>query len=283
MGDIVNESMLGVMGEGVENEAWLRGVELSLLCCLPMAINTLIKLKVFDVMANADIEKEEGMERGLYSVEEIVSRMSSSVIPDANIRVSVALDRLLRVVASHGVVHADIGHDPFTKHPTRRYGLNLVSQYFVHNGSSLAPLLRLSVDPVTIKSWHVLHEAVLDGGQPFAKAHDGLDVFEYGQHDPHFGSIFNTAMANGSTIPIRDLLDSYPTCFDDINILVDVGGGHGSSLHLIISRFPHIRGINFDQPHVISLAPNYSGTQLWQAHLLSDIHNEFEMFVKTKK
>ena len=262
MGDIVNESMLGVMGEGVENEAWLRGVELSLLCCLPMAINTLIKLKVFDVMANADIEKEEGMERGLYSVEEIVSRMSSSVVPDANIRVSVALDRLLREVASHGVVHADIGLDPFTKHPTRKYGLNLVSQYFVHNESSLAPMLCLSVDPIIIKSWHILHEAVLDGAQPFAKAHDGLDVFEYGQHDPHFGSIFNTAMANGSTIPIRDLLDSYPTCFDDINILVDVGGGHGSSLHLIISRFPHIRGINFDQPLVISLAPNYSGTQL---------------------
>ena len=276
MGEIVKDSMHGVRGEA---EAWLRAIELSSLCCLPMAINTLIKLKAFDAMANADIEKEESTERGLYSAEEIVSRMSSSVLPDAKMRVSITLDRILRVVASHGIVHVDIRHDPFTKHPIRRYGLNLVSQYFVHNESSLAPLLGLCVDPITIKSWHFLHEAVLDGGQPFAKANDGLDVFEYGQHDPHFASIFHTAMANVSTIPIRDLLDSYPTCFDDINTLVDVGGGHGASLHLIISRFPHIRGINFDQPHVISRAPKYSGIAI-VAGISNVSYDGFEMLVK---
>ena len=260
MGDIVNESMHRVMSEGgLEDQPWLRAVELSLLCCLPMAMSTLIQLKVFDVMAHADTEKGGTTERGLYSAEEIASRMSS-VLPDARTRVSVALDRILRVVASHGVVHANVDRDPFTKHPTRRYGLNLVSQCFVHDDSCLAPL-HLCAGPVTIKPWHFLHECVLDGGQPFAKAHDGLDLFAYGQTDPHFGSIFNSVMTNGSIVPICDLLDSYPTCFDDINILVDVGGGHGSSFHFIISRFPHIRGINFDQPHVISLAPNYSRTQ----------------------
>ena len=274
MGDIVNESMHRVMSEGgLEDQPWLRAVELSLLCCLPMAMSTLIQLKVFDVMAHADTEKGGTTERGLYSAEEIASRMSS-VLPDARTRVSVALDRILRVVASHGVVHANVDRDPFTKHPTRRYGLNLVSQYFVQNESSLAPLLCLSVDPVTIKSWHVLHEAILDDGQPFSKAHNGLDLFEYGQLDPHFGSTFNFAMTSYCALPIRYLLESYPTCFDDVNILVDVGGGHGSSLHSIISHFPHIRGINFDQPHVISLAPHYSGTQLWQAsHLLYDLMN----------
>ena len=227
-----------------------------------MSINTLIKLKAFDFMANTDTEKCGTTEGGLCSAEEIVSRMSSSVLAYlAKTRVSIGLDRLLRVVASHGVVHGDIGHDAFTKHPTRKYGLNLVSQYFVQNESSLAPLLCLSVDPVTIKSWHVLHEAILDDGQPFSKAHNGLDLFEYGQLDPHFGSTFNFAMTSYCALPIRYLLESYPTCFDDVNILVDVGGGHGSSLHSIISHFPHIRGINFDQPHVISLAPNYSRTQ----------------------
>ena len=264
MGEIVIESVHGVMCGGVQDEAWLRAVELSSLYCLPMAINTLIKLKVFDVLADADIEKD-GMERKLYSTEEIVSRMSS-VLPDARTRVSIALDRLLRVVASHGGVHANTDNDPFTNHPTRKYGLNLVSQYFVQKEPSMAHPFLLSLDPVILKSWDILHDAILDGGQPFAKAHNGLDIFAYGQLDPHFGSMFNSAMANHSAMLIRDLLNSYPTCFNDINVIVDVGGGLGSSLHSIISHFPHLRGINFDQPHVVSRAPKYPGMQLWQAY-----------------
>ena len=262
MGEIVKDSMHGVRDEA---EAWLRAVELSSLCCLPMAINTLIKLKAFDAMANADIEKEESTERGLYSAEEIVSQMSRRVLSNDKMRVSIALDRILRVVASHGVVRADIAHDPFTKHSTRTYGLNLVSQHFVHkeHEHSLAPLVLINQDHVFMQPWQFLDEAVLDGGQPFAKAHNGLDAFAYGQLDPRFDSLFNSAMANHSALIIHDLLDSCATCFDDINVLVDVGGGLGSSLHLIISRFPHIRGINFDQPHVISGAPKYSGRQSW--------------------
>ena len=277
MGEIVNESGHGVMCGGVQDEAWLRAVELTSLCSLPIAINTLIKLKVFDVMADADIEKD-GTEQQLYSTEEIVSRMSS-VLPDARTRVSIALDRLLRVVASHGVVHANIDHDPFTKHSTRMYGLNLISQYFVQKEPSLAYPFLLSLDPVVMRPWDILHEAILDGGQPFAKTHNGLDIFAYGQLDPHFGSIFNSAMANHSALLIRDLLNSYPTCFNDINVIVDVGGGLGSSLHSIISRFPHIRGINFDQPHVISRAPKYSGIAI-VAGISNVSYDGFEMLVK---
>ena len=233
-----------------------------------MGLKTLIKLEVFDVMANADIEKD-ATERGLYSTEEIVSRMHVS--PNAKMSVSIALDRILRVVASHGVIHAKIDHDTFNKHPTRKYGLNLVSQYFVNKEHSLAPMVLMNQDSVFMETWHFLHEAILDGGQPFKKAHNGLDAFAYGQLDPRFDSLFNSAMANHSALIICDLLKCCPTCFDDINVLVDVGGGLGSSLHLIISRFPHIRGINFDQPHVISRAPIYSGRQLWQAYLVYDI------------
>ena len=235
-----------------------------------MGLKTLIKLEVFDVMANADIEKD-ATERGFYSTEEIVSRMNVS--PDAKMRVSIALDRILRVVASHGVIHAKIDHDTFNKHPTRKYGLNLVSQYFVNKEHSLAPMVLMNQDSVFMETWHFLHEAILDGGQPFKKAHNGLEAFEYGQLNPRFDSIFNSAMASHSALLIGALLNSYPTCFHDINVLVDVGGGLGSSLHTIVSHFPHIRGINFDQPHVISLAPKYSGRQLWQAYLMYDIMN----------
>ena len=94
-----------------------------------MGLKTLIKLEVFKVMANVDIEKD-ATERGLYSTEEIVSRMHVS--PNAKMSVSIALDRIFRVITSHGVVRAKNDHDTFNKHPTRKCGLNLVSQYFVN-------------------------------------------------------------------------------------------------------------------------------------------------------
>lgn len=50
--------------------------------------------------------------------------------------------------------------------------------------------------------------------------------------------------------------------FQDVNCLVDVGGGLGSSLALITAKYPHIRGINFDLPHVVAAAPPYPGTLL---------------------
>jgi hypothetical protein len=40
---------------------------------------------------------------------------------------------------------------------------------------------------------------------------------------------------------------------------VDVGGGTGSSLALIAAKYPHIRGINYDRPHVVAASPAYPG------------------------
>jgi hypothetical protein len=49
--------------------------------------------------------------------------------------------------------------------------------------------------------------------------------------------------------------------FKDIKTLVDVGGGTGKTLETIISSYPHIRGINYDLPHVIADAPTIPGNR----------------------
>ena len=50
--------------------------------------------------------------------------------------------------------------------------------------------------------------------------------------------------------------------FEHFKQLVDVGGGLGVNLNLITSLYPHIKGINFDLPHVIEDAPSYPGTYI---------------------
>lgn len=70
--------------------------------------------------------------------------------------------------------------------------------------------------------------------------------------------VFNKAMAGHTKIYMRALLDAYHG-FEDVKVLVDVGGGFASSLSLITARYPHIKGINFDQPHVIDACPELPG------------------------
>ncbi|KAJ7951390.1 Caffeic acid O-methyltransferase [Quillaja saponaria] len=67
-------------------------------------------------------------------------------------------------------------------------------------------------------------------------------------------------MINHTTIVMKEVLESYKG-FQHINGLVDVGGGLGITLNLITSKYHHIKGINFDLPHVIKHAPSYPGVE----------------------
>ena len=44
---------------------------------------------------------------------------------------------------------------------------------------------------------------------------------------------------------MEKILDTYKA-FVGIKELVDVGGGTGAALNLIVSKYPHIRDVNFD-------------------------------------
>ena len=57
---------------------------------------------------------------------------------------------------------------------------------------------------------------------------------------------------------MKKILETYRV-FEGLNTLVDVGGGIGVTLNMIVSKYPTLRGINFDLPHVIEDAPTYPG------------------------
>uniref|UniRef100_A0A7N2MCP7 O-methyltransferase C-terminal domain-containing protein n=1 Tax=Quercus lobata TaxID=97700 RepID=A0A7N2MCP7_QUELO len=54
----------------------------------------------------------------------------------------------------------------------------------------------------------------------------------------------------------KHIIKSYKG-FEQLRQLVDVGGSLGVNLNLITSKYPHIKGINFDLHHVIQHAPPY--------------------------
>uniref|UniRef100_A0A453M975 O-methyltransferase C-terminal domain-containing protein n=1 Tax=Aegilops tauschii subsp. strangulata TaxID=200361 RepID=A0A453M975_AEGTS len=112
---------------------------------------------------------------------------------------------------------------------------------------------------------YYLKDVALEGGQPFHRAH-GMTAYEYNSTDPRANCLFNEAMLNHSTIITKKLLEFYRG-FDNVETLVDVAGGVGATAHAITSKYPHIKGVNFDLPHVISEAPPYPGVQ----HIAGDM------------
>ncbi|GMH18332.1 hypothetical protein Nepgr_020173 [Nepenthes gracilis] len=126
-------------------------------------------------------------------------------------------------------------------------------------------------DKVELKSWHYLKEAVLEGEIAFNKAH-GTTIFAYNEVDSTFNKVFNSAMSDPSILITKKILEAYKG-FEGLSSLVDVGGGIGTTLNMIVSKYPMIKGINFDLPHVIKYSPYFSGVQ----------HVEGDMFVSVPK
>ena len=102
-----------------------------------------------------------------------------------------------------------------------------------------------------------LKDAILEGGIPFNKAY-GMTAFEYHGTDPRFNKVFNKGMSDHSKIAMKKILETYKG-FEGLASLVDVGGGTGAVLSTIVSKYPSIKGINFDLPHVIADAPAFPG------------------------
>lgn len=85
-----------------------------------------------------------------------------------------------------------------------------------------------------------------------------MTSFEFHGTNPRFNTLFNKGMSDLSSIVMKKILETY-TGFDGLRSVVDVGGGTGAVINMIVSKYPTIKGINFDLPHVIKEAPSYPG------------------------
>ncbi|KAG6730353.1 hypothetical protein I3842_01G075300 [Carya illinoinensis] len=223
-----------------------------------MALQTAIELGVFEILAKAGPGAK------------LSSSQISTEMPTTNPKAPKMLDRILRMLASHSVLSCFTGADDAGSFQ-RLYALSPVSKHFVpdEGGVSFRPIMALVQDKVFSDSWFELKDAILEGGIPFDRVH-GTSAFEYCSLDPKFNHVFNTAMFNVTTKLMKTILMRYKG-FEQLKQLVDVGGGLGITLKLISSKYPYIKGINFDLPHVIHTAPPYPGVE----------HVGGDMFIKS--
>ncbi|GKE51284.1 caffeic acid 3-O-methyltransferase, partial [Tanacetum coccineum] len=166
------------------------------------------------------------------------------------------LDRMCSLLTSHSMLICSI-KETRDGSCERFYGLDLVCKFLINNeaGVSFAPFMLINHDKILMESCYYLKDEVLNGGILFNMTY-GMSAFEYHEKDKRFNNMFNIGMFSYSTTAIKQILDLYDS-FNGLTTLVDVGGGTGASLKMIISKHASLKGINFDLPQVIKEAKTY--------------------------
>uniref|UniRef100_A0A1J3I4N3 Caffeic acid 3-O-methyltransferase n=3 Tax=Noccaea caerulescens TaxID=107243 RepID=A0A1J3I4N3_NOCCA len=233
----------------------------------PMVLKAALELGVIDTIAFL----EDGM---WLSASELAFRLPTK---PTNPEAPALLDRMMRLLVSHSILKCrliETGENDQTRKTERVYAAEPVCKYFLKDcdgSGSLASLFLFLHSQVLFKSWKNFKDVILDGKDAFSSAH-GMRIFEYIGSDENFAKLFNAAMSESSTMIMKRVLEVYRG-FEDVNTLVDVGGGSGTILGLVTSKYPHIKGINFDLAHVLTHAPFYPGVE----------HVSGDMFIKVPK
>jgi hypothetical protein len=158
-----------------------------------------------------------------------------------------ALDRMLRLLAAHGVFSCEppgYVHTPASRllrsdHP-----------------QSMRSFARMIGMPVIWRGFTDLAHAAKTG----TPATDWAGLMAYFSDHPDEASLFNQAMVGKSGGVVPSVVEAYD--FSPFGTVADVGGGRGHLLHAILERFPTASGILFDLPHVIADASGVASRRL---------------------
>jgi hypothetical protein len=151
------------------------------------------------------------------------------------------LYRLLRALAAV---------DVFREEEDQRFALTPLGGYLRSDvPESVGGWAAFIGQPYYWGAWaHLLH-SVSTGENAFHHVH-GVDVWEYRAEHPALGAAFDRAMSSNSRMRTEALLAAYD--FGGFASVVDVGGGHGALLSAILAKHQDVRGVLFDQPHVVA-------------------------------
>ncbi|XP_044462569.1 caffeic acid 3-O-methyltransferase-like [Mangifera indica] len=228
-----------------EDEAFAQATYLRSIGTFANVLNAALMLNLFDIVNEAT-----GPNSLHVSAVEVASKLLTKN-PDA----PSYIDRMLRLLACYNLLTCEL-HRREDGSIERLYGLTPVGKWFARreDGKSLAALKpQKEIEMV----WLQLNDLVMEGGDLFEKVHR-MPIYEFLSKNPRNDESFNKAMASLSKITTSKVLDTYKG-FEDLASLVDVGGGIGATLSMIISKYPTIKGINFDAPYVVEKAPACPG------------------------
>ena len=154
-----------------------------------------------------------------------------------------SLNRLLTTLASLGV---------FTRDAKGRFGLTPLGDTLRSDvQGSLRDKALFEIGEPVWSAWGSSLASVRTGRPSFNQVY-GATLWQYLAQHSEIAAIFHRFMTAQSKLHNTALIESYD--FSGIGTLVDVGGGHGSTLAAVLAQYPAMRGILFDLPEVVASA-----------------------------
>jgi hypothetical protein len=152
-----------------------------------------------------------------------------------------ALYRVLRALASIGV---------FNEVSARTFALTPTSELLLADRNDSARDMVLWIDnKMHFDTYPEMLHAVKTGETVVEKVY-GESCFGYLEKNKEVGEVFNRAMTTFSKMMGPAALEAYDFSYLNGKTLVDIGGGHGYLLTLILKKYPEIHGTIFDLEHV---------------------------------
>jgi hypothetical protein len=183
----------------------------------------------FALRVAADLNVADQLSAGPRTVEEL-SRVSGT---DAG-----ALGRLLRCLARKGV---------FAEVEPGRFALTPMAELLTsHHALSLRDAFPLIA--ADLQAWARVDHSLRTGQAAFPSVHGKL-YWEHMQDHPEASRRLDRAVESSNRLIVRMFGRLYD--WNRIHLLVDVGAGNGSFLAGLLARHPGMRGVVFDQPHVL--------------------------------
>ncbi|KAF8049211.1 hypothetical protein N665_2276s0004 [Sinapis alba] len=228
-----------------DEEGMLLAMQLSVVRYIPYAIKTAIKLGLLEIIAKAGA-------LGTYLSPLDLASKAAARNPDA----PMMIDRLLRLLSAYSVCTCKLVKDEEGRE-FRVYGIGLAGRKLIKDkdGFSLASTV-LITNPKVENDLCVVMQS-----RPYERAFGAL-IFKNMNKNENMHTEFNDVMLNQTSLLMKKILKTYDG-FDSLSggVQVDVGGGLGANLALILSRLPQLRGVNFDLFHVVSEAPKIHGVE----------------------
>jgi SAM-dependent methyltransferase len=159
------------------------------------------------------------------------------------------LYRLLRALSSLGLL---------TEDADGRFTLTALGAPLQDGPGSVRAMTLHLGEGASWQAWGELLHSVKTGETAFKHVH-GMEVFPYYAGHAESNRVFNQAMTDYSEAVGAAVLAAYD--FSRVGTIVDIGGGHGSLLALILKANPNSRGILFDIPSAVEGAEGRIGAE----------------------
>jgi ubiquinone/menaquinone biosynthesis C-methylase UbiE len=152
-----------------------------------------------------------------------------------------ALLRLLRVLCGEQLLRSE---------PQGHYALTELGAQL--QTGKLRELARFVGAPFMWQPWANLAEAVRDPSKSAFERATGHSLFDHLDRSPEDARVYHHAVDAFTRAAARALCEAFD--FSDLSSVVDVGGGLGTVLGELVTRYPRLRGVLYDRPQVIKQA-----------------------------